>query len=571
MIEQINYSGEFFIENIKFVLGITNNITLLPFIEITDSGLATSQGVNMLNIDRRIFLSLLNLIPVPALQIIFSEKQNCRKATSFYGVTYPDPPSIKLGFVQVLENYNKFEEQLFIYISANLENDFYDKLLGIINELNPALEKYKSVFPGNIELQDFQFHCEIGNILFNSDLLDEALVEYRISLKLEGNNAPAFFGIAGIYDKKEDYNNALKYYLKTKNIDPNHPVVYRKLGDLNHKLGKSDQAIEDYSRVIEITGDSLLTGYSHFSLGIINEEKKKIGKAITQYKKAIKLRPNYDFAYYKLGAIYFQKGDYEKAIPYFEKAVSLRPSNFLYFDYLALAFSQNKNFDKAIWCYKMALKLNEKDIRTLLNLGFTYSRNRDFKYAVMTYRKALEINPENPEIYYYIGLTYATHGKSLEEALHFFKKALSLAPKHINSRNQAGLIYYILRDYPKAIKEFQACIRYEPGFVAAYKNLGLVYIDLKKYENAIDYYSKAMTLGENDFESYYNRGLAYNYKEEWTNSIKDLKKAEELSPDSQDVKKLLAISEKNYLLELEKMGTFEDNNQINIPPMTEEN
>lgn len=571
MTEQLNFSSEFFIENIKFNLGITNNITILPFIEINDTGIATSPGVHILNFDKKIFLGLLCLLPLSPLKFIFNDKQNCRKFSSFYGYSYQVSETIKIGFVQVLENYNKPEEQLFICIESDFENDFIEKLKKIIDKFNTGAQEYNPVFNGNKELLDYQIHCETGNILYYSGLLDESLIEYRISLRLEGNNSNAFFGIANIYFKKEDYSKALKFYLKTKNIDPNHPSVHRKLGDLHHIMGQTDEAINDYSRVIEVAGDSLLTGYSHFSLGIIQEEKKKLGKAITQYKKAVKLRPNYDFAYFKLGDVYLKKGDTAKAISYLEKAISLNQTNFLYYDLLALAYSLAENFDKAIWSYKMALKFNEMDIRTLLNLGFSYSRKNDFKYAILTYRKALEINPENPEIYYYIGLAYLTHDKSLDESLNFYKKTLSLDPKHIHARNQVGLIYYIFKDYPKAIKEFQTCLRYDPGFVLAYKNLGLVYYELKKYENSIDYYSKTIALGEADFECFNNRGLAYYHKEEWTNAIADFKKALELQPGNSEVKELLAVAEKNYLIELENQGSLKENIRQNFPGLTEEN
>jgi tetratricopeptide (TPR) repeat protein len=564
MIKPVNYAGEFLIEEIKFRLGITSYISVLPFIEVRDNVVATSPGVTMLNFDQRIFISLLHVLPVPALKLLFSEKQGCRKASSFYGFTYQAEQIIKLGFVQVLENYNNPEEQLFIFVEADFESDLNEKLQAVMKEINQAAEKNKSVFPVNVELKDYQLHCEIANILFNAGLANEALVEYRISLRFEAANPQAFYGIARIYEEKEDWENAVKYFQKTRNIDPAYPTVNHKLGNLNHKLGNPDQAIEDYSLEIEKTGDSLLTGYSHFSLGIIHEEKKKLGKAISQYKKAIKARPNYDFAYYKLGAIYFQKGDYSQAIRYFEKAIGLRPNNFIYYDFIALSYSRCGDFPKAIWAYKMALKINENDIRTLMNLGFTYSMNDDFKHAILTYRKALLLNPENPEIYYFIGLAYASHDKPLEEALAYYQKALSLDPRHLDARNQAGLIYYIFKDYPKAIKEYQACIRYNPGYVLAYKNLGLLYFETKKLENAIDYYSKAIALEEIDFECYYNRGVAYFQKENWKNAVTDLKKAEELNPNYERVKELLAAAEKNYLVEMENLGSLKESIQQNI-------
>ncbi len=549
MTENLLLSDVFNLEEINFDLGITKDLLNLPFITLNGNEITTNDAA-IIKFEKKLFLPLAFLLPSNILSYIFSDTQNCRKLNSFYGFNTNDNTNHIFGFVQVFENYNNPDDKLFVFLKTNIDGEFQEKLQQLLEKFstNPFL----SLYPPNTEYKDFNFHCELGNILFHRELLKEALIEYRISLKFERNNAHALFGIANVYDKKENYDKAIKYYLKTKDIEQNHPMVHRKLGDAYYYMGQHDKALEEYSTVIDIANDSLITGYSHFSIGIIHEERKKYNKAISQYKQALKMRPNYDFAHYKLGTIYLKKGNSPKAISFFKQAAILRPNSFLYLEQLALAYSKNGDLDKAIWAYKMALKINSHDIRTLLNLGFMYSQQGDVKHALATYKKALEINPVNAEVYYYIGLAYVSHDLSLEEALNFYIKTITINPRHVSARNQIGLIYYILKDYKKAIKEFHLCLSYEPGFVLGYKNLGLLYKEVKKFGSSIDYYSKAIDLGDSDFECYFNRGLCHYLKEEWHSASEDFRMALKLRPEQKNIHELLNLAEQKKLIQSEK-------------------
>ena len=65
----------------------------------------------------------------------------------------------------------------------------------------------------------------------------------------------------------------------------------------------------------------------YYSRGLVHSKNGELDKAIRDYTKAIKLKPNYTEAYYQRGVAYRLKGDYECAIADYTKVIELEPDN----------------------------------------------------------------------------------------------------------------------------------------------------------------------------------------------------------------------------------------------------
>ena len=66
-------------------------------------------------------------------------------------------------------------------------------------------------------------------------------------------------------------------------------------------------------------------------LGFFSYHLGKHGQAISSYKKAISINPDFFWYHYNLGVIYFRKGDYENAIEFLEKSIKTSPEKSLMF------------------------------------------------------------------------------------------------------------------------------------------------------------------------------------------------------------------------------------------------
>ena len=64
----------------------------------------------------------------------------------------------------------------------------------------------------------------------------------------------------------------------------------------------------------------------------------------------------------------------------------------------------------------------------------------------------------------------------------------------IDAFNNRGGIYLELKEYDKAIYDFNAVIKIDPDFAAAYGNRGIAYKELNQKKKAIQDFQKALSL-----------------------------------------------------------------------------
>ena len=96
-------------------------------------------------------------------------------------------------------------------------------------------------------------------------------------------------------------------------------------------------------------------------------------QAISNYRKALEIRPNNAKAQFNLGDVYYAKQSYDTAYTEFQKVLELSPDAKLKSDALFnmgnCLLAQNKYYD-AFNIYKVSLKMNPENENALYNLEF---------------------------------------------------------------------------------------------------------------------------------------------------------------------------------------------------------
>lgn len=103
-------------------------------------------------------------------------------------------------------------------------------------------------------------------------------------------------------------------------------------------------AINQWQQILGVatySDDKKLQARSYFNLGYLLDETNNYEQAISAYKEAIALNPEYSEAYNNMGRSYAGLEDYEPAISAFKKAVALSPEDSEAKKNLELALSLN--------------------------------------------------------------------------------------------------------------------------------------------------------------------------------------------------------------------------------------
>jgi len=95
-------------------------------------------------------------------------------------------------------------------------------------------------------------HCDLGNLYQKLGLVDNAINEYKIALTLSSNNYNALRNLSITYLNKRDLDNALFFFSKLIDKDPNNAVIYYYIAYIYAKQEKISESIDWLEKAISI-------------------------------------------------------------------------------------------------------------------------------------------------------------------------------------------------------------------------------------------------------------------------------------------------------------------------------
>jgi tetratricopeptide (TPR) repeat protein len=231
-----------------------------------------------------------------------------------------------------------------------------------------------------------------------------------------------------------------------------------------------------------------------FQQGIQKQRQGDNQAAIALYNEAIKLKPDYAFAYNNRGLIRGALGDYQGAIADYEDSLRLEnPEPWIVYN----------------------------------NRGLVRYTLGDYHGAIADYDQTIQLKPDLTDAYLGRGLArYASDNH--RGAIADYDQALKLKPDSELAYNNRGLARYALKDYQGAIADYDQAIQLKPDFDLAYSNRGLTRYALGDHQGAIADYEYALQFNADYADVYYNRGLLYKQTEAPQAAIADFQKARDL-------------------------------------------
>ena len=118
------------------------------------------------------------------------------------------------------------------------------------------------------------------------------------------------------------WQNSITLFGHALKVADNNGLAYYNRGMAYHVLGNYRQAIDDYSKMIEIKP---FYEDAYNNRGIAYKSLGNYKQAIDDYSKAIKIKPDFADAYNNRGNAYKSVGNYKQAIDDYSKAIEIKP------------------------------------------------------------------------------------------------------------------------------------------------------------------------------------------------------------------------------------------------------
>ncbi len=168
---------------------------------------------------------------------------------------------------------------------------------------------------------------------------------------------------------------------------------YINAGDGLQQNKKYDEALSFYRKALAVDPDY---SKAHAAMAHAYSEMGRWDEARGHYEAAIASDPRNSFAYTNLGMFYDKRGDLDRAEALFNKAIEVKPNNPQAHNNLGMIYGKKGQMDKAREHFEISLKLNPGSVRAMTNLGLVLYRSGEKSRARDLWRQALAIDPSFP-------------------------------------------------------------------------------------------------------------------------------------------------------------------------------
>jgi len=290
----------------------------------------------------------------------------------------------------------------------------------------------------------------------------------------------------------------------------------------NSSVANTNNAPTEYTRK-----NTNMSVEEYINRGIERRDSNNYNGAVSDFTAAIRIKPDYDFAYFQRAYAKYYLKDYYGTIEDYSKAIELNPDYAYAYSNRGLAKDKLKDYYGAISDYSRAIELNPDYVNAYYNRGITKDELKDYYGAISDYSKAIELKPDFASAYSNRGLV-KYNLKDYYGAINDYSKAIELNPDYVNAYSNRGLAKDKLKDYYGAISDYSRAIELNPDYAYAYYNRGITKDELKDYYGAISDYSKAIELKPDFASAYSNRGITKENLRDLNGACADWKKAASL-------------------------------------------
>jgi tetratricopeptide (TPR) repeat protein/tRNA A-37 threonylcarbamoyl transferase component Bud32 len=236
------------------------------------------------------------------------------------------------------------------------------------------------------------------------------------------------------------------------------------------------------------------TAVEFFERGVLYMRKKP-GKAIDDFTRAIKLDPKYAWAYTNRGNSLRRLGFDERALADYNQAIKLDPTQAAAHHNRGIIHIQRDQFDQAIADFTRCIRLNPKKPlpSAFSNRGVARMKKGDLDAAIDDFNKAIQMEPHRATHHYLLGRAWQRKG-DLPATVKHFNQALRIDPKSSTIYYQRGRLYQKMDNLDAAIADYQQAVVHTPRMSAAWTQLGNCLALQKRWEEAIEAQKRAHSL-----------------------------------------------------------------------------
>ena len=268
---------------------------------------------------------------------------------------------------------------------------------------------------------------------------DAAAAELRAALSEDDGLLDAHQLLGTITLLAGDPEPAIGHFQSALALDPEHRQSLLGLANAYRELGRIDEAVVGYRRLLEVAGQD---AKATMALARIHVDRAELSEAEQVLTAAAEGREPPAVVANKLGEVMALLGRSGDAETKFRQAISSNPELGEAHFNLAVLLDESGRMEDAVTAYRQAEELRPRDHRPRFNLGRLYGRQGRADLQIEAYRGAVEAAPDFTVGYFHLAKALMDHGRDLKEAEAFARRGLEGEP----TGRDGALGYFVLAD-----------------------------------------------------------------------------------------------------------------------------
>jgi tetratricopeptide (TPR) repeat protein len=314
--------------------------------------------------------------------------------------------------------------------------------------------------------------------------------EKAISMADE-NKAEVLYNIGMSFERINQHNIALKYFMKVHAMEPENYFVFYDLAYCYERLDELDKSIVYYHKYLD---EDPFSEYVWYNLGIVYNKKDENEKALEAYDYAIAINPEYSSAYFNKANTFSSLECFPEAIETYQEFLTIEPDNAAAFCYMGECYEQLEEYDMAKIFYVKSLSLDDKFADAWFGLGVMKSQDGFHEEAVSNILRALALDEDNTEYLFALASAYANL-KQYKKSVAIFKKLVKIITGDIYMWDCFAQVYAKQDAFIEARKIILEALHFNP-------NAALLHYRLAAYYLLDDEQLRGMTVLEDTLKAY---------------------------------------------------------------------
>ena len=280
---------------------------------------------------------------------------------------------------------------------------------------------------------------------------------------------------------------------------PERPEILDAAGRAYREAGDSNQAITTYTRLAQLQPNSPLP---YMRMAEINAAANNNAGAIDNLRKALAIKPDLIEAQRAIVALDVRSGQTKDALAAAREVQKRRPKESAGYILEGQVYAGNKEWSQAEAAYRTGLReVGTTDLATYLHAALTQGgKEQDASKFAATW---LNDHPADLAFRQYLAQT-AMSKKDYSTAATYYKEVLVAQPDNALALNNLAWVLGQMKD-PKAIEYAEQAYKLTPGNPAVLDTLGMLAVEKGDTARGIDLLKKAVELAPN------SGGIRLNY------------------------------------------------------------